>query len=56
MNLLLDTNILVYISTGENRNRIIDFIAADADNLFSSVAEIISLALRNKSGVLRPGN
>ncbi len=56
MNLLLDTNILVYISRAKDTDKIIDFIAADGANLYISVvsvAEIRSLAIRNKWGAAR---
>lgn len=56
MNILLDTNILVYISRTKNTDSIINFIAAGGDNLYVSVvsvAEIRSLAMRNKWGASR---
>ena len=56
MNFLLDTNILVYISRAKDTDSIIDFIAADGANLVISVvsvAEIRSLAIRNKWGTSR---
>ncbi len=56
MNLLLDTNILVYISRAKDTDSVIDFITADGANLYISivsVAEIRSLAIRNKWGAAR---
>jgi len=51
MNLLLDTNILVYITRTKHRNSVIDFIAPSGANLYVSIAsvgEIRSLAIKNK--------
>lgn len=56
MNLLLDTNILVYLARARDANKIIDFISAEVSNLYVSVvsvAEIRSLAVRNKWGKSR---
>lgn len=55
-NLLLDTNILVYISGAKNTDRMVDFVAADGANLYVSVvtvAEMRSLAVRNRWGSAR---
>jgi tRNA(fMet)-specific endonuclease VapC len=56
MNILLDTNILVYISRAKDTDSVINFIATEAANLYISVvsvAEIRSLAIRNKWGAPR---
>lgn len=56
MNLLLDTNVLVYISRTKDTDSVIDFVAAEGANLYISVvsvAEIRSLAIRNKWGAAR---
>ena len=56
MNLLLDTNILVYIARTKDKDSVINFIAPDEANLYVSVvsvAELRSLAIRNKWGMSR---
>jgi tRNA(fMet)-specific endonuclease VapC len=56
MNVLLDTNILVYIARTKQTDSVMDFIAPGEANLYVSVvsvAEIRSLALRNNWGIPR---
>jgi tRNA(fMet)-specific endonuclease VapC len=56
MNLLLDTNILVFISRARDIDSAIDFINPENSTLYISVvseAEIKSLALKNKWGAKR---
>ncbi len=56
MNLLLDTNILVYITRARNIDAVVDYISAQKANLYISVvseAEIRSLAIRNEWGSVR---
>lgn len=56
MNLLLDTNILVYIARTKETDGVLEFIAPGGANLYVSVvsvAEIRSLAIRNKWGIRR---
>jgi tRNA(fMet)-specific endonuclease VapC len=56
MNLLLDTNILVFISRTRDTDSFVDFINPENSTLYISVvseAEIKSLALKNKWGAKR---
>jgi len=56
MNLLLDTNILLFISRTRDTDSFVDFINPDNSSLYISVAseaEIKSLALKNKWGAKR---
>lgn len=56
INVLLDTNILVYLSRSTDTDGLIEFIATEGANLYVSVvsvAEIRSLAIRNKWGPAR---
>jgi tRNA(fMet)-specific endonuclease VapC len=56
MNLLLDTNILLFISRTRNTDSFVDFINPDNSTLYISVAseaEIKSLALKNNWGAKR---
>jgi tRNA(fMet)-specific endonuclease VapC len=56
MNLLLDTNILVYIARTKDTDSVLEFVAPGEANLYVSVvsvAEIRSLAIRNKWGIPR---
>jgi tRNA(fMet)-specific endonuclease VapC len=58
MNLLLDTNILLFISRTEDTDSFVDFINPDNLKLYVSVvseAEIKSLAIRNRWGAKRNG-
>jgi tRNA(fMet)-specific endonuclease VapC len=58
MNLLLDTNILLFISRTRDRDNFVDFINPDNLTLYLSVAseaEIKSLALKNNWGDKRAG-
>jgi tRNA(fMet)-specific endonuclease VapC len=53
MNLLLDTNILVYVARTTDTDSVMEFIAPGGANLYVSVvsvAEVRSLAIRNKWG------
>jgi len=56
MNILLDTNILVYIARVTDTDSLVDYITPNGANLYVSVvseAEIRSLALRNNWGPVR---
>src|ERR1700678_4127546 len=56
MNLLLDTNILVFISRTKDTDSFVDFINPENSTLYVSVvseAEIESLALKNNWGAKR---
>jgi tRNA(fMet)-specific endonuclease VapC len=56
MNLLLDTNILVFISRTKDTDSVVDFINPENSTLYISVvseAEIKSLALKNRWGAKR---
>ena len=53
MNLLLDTNIIIYISRDESKSKILDFVNPTNQNIYVSyvsIAEVESIAFQNSWG------